>query len=1123
MGSPKKSGTAGSMANGDGRSDDNGNGNEDGELFESTIRPGMKREFAMMMKAQAESGIFFGRERVTRLNSPFRQGRLTRSQNSPLGQGRVTRSQNSPLIKKSPGKNGDYFKKGRVKSSDMRKKKKIEDENVIAGEVNDVEMLGDDGEQKGSVAAEEEEVKSDIVDGNSDDEKKQHQDRLLEVNEIVDNQGTENRRGKENLTSEAKDGIVEYMNEDAPVLEEEGGVKVDSDSVAEEAPESLEKLGFENEGADSVEVDIRDPAVENNLPKDGISKCVCEDLIVLKEDLGAKNKAVFFGEDAPESVEKVVPEGENGDSVKVAASDIGTPVLPDNGVPERTYVRRFTRSLLKSKVEEVPKQSGTGWMVNEAFFRSTLVPEEERGVKVDSDFAAVKAPVSVGKVGLESEDGESVKVVAFDAGTPATDNRFPLQYARRFTRSLLKPKVGVPEQSGAEEMVDEEVSEGRTLASTSCSCKLEMKMSKKVELRKKPSRLKDLLDTGLLEGIPVRYVRSSRISKSGEAGLRGVIQGSEILCFCDDCRGIRTVTPAQFELHAGSCNKRQPEFIYLENGRSLRDVLDACKNASSDSLEHAIGVAIDCTVTKRPIFSGECKGPTSSNGTVMSDSCGSKGESQQETTESSDINGRSPVSVSSTKSHGKVSCIRSKPQTQGKLTKKDLGLHKLVFQSNYLEEGATLSYFFHGKLLNTGYKSGSGIFCNCCNQVVSPSVFEAHAGCASRRKPYLQIFTSKGLSLHEVSLAIKKYLKDESTDQNDKSTDQSDDVCSICEGMGELLCCDICPRAFHLECLNLASVPEGDWSCRNCSISSQMNMDANENALAAGRCPGIDPVEEVRKRCVRIVGAKEPDVGGCVLCRGHDFSKGEGFNPLTVIICDQCEREHHVGCLKEHGIDDLKELPKEKWFCCRECRSIHASLQQLVNDGEKQLPDHLLSIIRKKHEADAGSDLSSEPNVSWRLFQGKMASDEDKKWLSDSLSVIQDRFDPIGDPKKEGDDLIRSLIFGESFRNQDLGGMFAAMLIVNSRVVSAGVFRIFSQEVAEMPLVATFNSCQGKGYFRALFSCIENILKSLNVRDLVLPAAHGAESLWLDKLGFVNISAEQVSLPFPLASLLPTC
>ena len=82
-----------------------------------------------------------------------------------------------------------------------------------------------------------------------------------------------------------------------------------------------------------------------------------------------------------------------------------------------------------------------------------------------------------------------------------------------------------------------------------------------------------------------------------------------------------------------------------------------------------------------------------------------------------------------------------------------------------------------------------------------------------------------------------------------------------------------------------------------------------------------------------------------------------------------------------------QELPNEKWFCCRECSSIHLSLQELVNEGEKKLPYHLLSTIKEKHE-DNGSECESDLNISWRLFYGKMASDEDRKWLSDAVSVF---------------------------------------------------------------------------------------------------------------------------------------
>ena len=39
------------------------------------------------------------------------------------------------------------------------------------------------------------------------------------------------------------------------------------------------------------------------------------------------------------------------------------------------------------------------------------------------------------------------------------------------------------------------------------------------------------------------------------------------------------------------------------------------------------------------------------------------------------------------------------------------------------------------------------------------------------------------------------------------------------------------------------------------------------NAVAAGRVAGIDPIEQITKRCLRIVETSEAEVGGCVLCR----------------------------------------------------------------------------------------------------------------------------------------------------------------------------------------------------------------------------------------------------------------
>lgn len=52
--------------------------------------------------------------------------------------------------------------------------------------------------------------------------------------------------------------------------------------------------------------------------------------------------------------------------------------------------------------------------------------------------------------------------------------------------------------------------------------------------------------------------------------------------------------------------------------------------------------------------------------------------------------------------------------------------------------------------------------------------------------------------------------------QNDQ--DLNNQTCGKCNSPGSLLCCDFCPNAYHLSCLNMTEyeVPAGKWSCPQC-------------------------------------------------------------------------------------------------------------------------------------------------------------------------------------------------------------------------------------------------------------------------------------------------------------------
>ncbi|XP_057463398.1 uncharacterized protein LOC130753384 isoform X2 [Actinidia eriantha] len=750
---------------------------------------------------------------------------------------------------------------------------------------------------------------------------------------------------------------------------------------------------------------------------------------------------------------------------------------------------------------------------------------------------------------------------------------------RRFTRSALnsKTEVGLIQCSVSVASGNETILNGEVNVSSAVSAlgtqtkKLELKMSKKIALNTKPRTIKELFSTGLLEGYSVFYNNRDKGST-----IRGVIKDDGILCFCSLCEGCRVVNPCQFEIHACKSYKRAAQYICLENGKSLLEVVKACRNSSLDLLEETIQCVMGPLPKKESIICQNCKGSfltsLAETAKLVCPSCVSLKSSEATSTHTTDTNTRSSKPIlalrKSTRSNKAVissqdmnqesikdrslkpalapkcsgnasvhilsrkntqgrmkqksskpvlrprssksasQCISSQKKSKWKITKKDQRLHRLVFEDDGLPDGTEVGYYIRGQKLLEGYKRGPGIFCCCCNSEVSPSQFESHAGWASRKKPYQNIYTSNGVSLHEFAISLLKGRKHSAKD--------NDDLCTICADGGNLLLCDVCPRAFHIgyslqkgirECASLSRIPRGKWYCKYCQNMFQREkfVEHNINALAAGRVSGVDPIEQITKRCMQIVkNPEDAEVIACVLCRRNNFRKTE-FGPFTVIVCDQCEKEYHVGCLNKHKMADLKELPEGKWFCCMDCRTIYSSLQNLLIRGEEMISDSLLDVIKKKHEYKF-SDTPTDFDVRWRVLSGKIASPETRLLLSKSVAIFHDCFDPIVD-SETGRDFIPSMVYGRNIRGQDFGGMYCAVLTLNSSVISAGIFRVFGQEIAELPLVATSNNNQGK----VLFSCIEKLLAFLNVKFLVLPAAEEAESIWTQKFGFEKIPLEHLS------------
>ncbi|XP_022767224.1 uncharacterized protein LOC111311793 isoform X2 [Durio zibethinus] len=929
-------------------------------------------------------------------------------------------------------------------------------------------------------------------------------------------------------------------------------------------------------------------------------------------DEDQKNKTLIEASDVNNNVIEGVIRGRLGNE-NVSRDNI----IVENVVDESLVVRDIVEGglLVEASIDE-------SHIIGENAIVGNLVVEEIRidgGPVVQSRFHEVSS-YNLAMVMSKEESMNELEMCLVQKGgfrgssmqivdsSDANNDDLLLKALRQSKQSILRPKVEAVEsleskQQTVEKVLasnfnGEEAAEGSGL--TTPRKNLELKMSKKIALNKCPMTVKELFDTGLLDGVPVVYMGTI---SSKTAGLRGIIADGGILCSCSLCKGRRVVPPSQFEIHACKQYKRAAQYICFENGKSLLEVLRACRRRPLHTLEATIQNILSALPEQKFFTCRRCKGSfpvihvgqigplcnscveskksqcstmsapsagarshslgTASMGifpqstsqwkitrksqepVLMSQSFGSaslgispQNKSQWKKASKStelDLTSNSPpyssLSISSqnrtpwktrkltkpglfAKSLKSASVhissqdkgewrIKKKPLkpvllsktfkdssspmyspigSQWKMTTKDQRLHKLVFEEDGLPDGTEVAYYARGQ--------------------VSPSQFESHAGWASRRKPYAYIYTSNGVSLHELAISLSKGRR--------YSAKDNDDVCIICADGGDLLLCDGCPRAFHKECASLPTIPRGRWYCKYCQnmFMKEKCMERNANAVAAGRILGVDAIEQITSRCIRIVKNIEAELSGCALCRACDFSKS-GFGPRTIILCDQCEKEFHIGCLRTHKMADLREIPRGKWFCCSDCSRIHSTLQKLLIHGAEKLPDSLLDIIKKKY-VEKGLDADINIDVRWRLLSGKFASPETRLLLSQAVGIFHECFDPIVDATT-GRDLIPCMVYGRNLKGQEYGGMYCAVLTINSFVVSAGIIRVFGQEIAELPLVATSIANHGKGYFQLLFSCIEKLLAFLSVKNIVLPAAEEAESIWTDKFGFKKLTPDQLS------------
>ncbi|CAO2195985.1 unnamed protein product [Urochloa humidicola] len=382
-----------------------------------------------------------------------------------------------------------------------------------------------------------------------------------------------------------------------------------------------------------------------------------------------------------------------------------------------------------------------------------------------------------------------------------------------------------------------------------------------------------------------------------------------------------------------------------------------------------------------------------------------------------------------------------------------------LVDGGFLSEGDKVLYVDPAggeKVVVSGAVTRAGVHCSCCDAAVPLPVFAAHAGGPWDWDKLLLV--SSGTSLLR---CMQEAWHKETT--------------FLVQEKDKIIISSPSPRMKMKVRMRSSSAPGGntdssDDACGVCADGGEL--------LCCDTCPSTFHPE-----CLAIKvpeGSWACHYCRCVLCMANEPTL-QGLS-----TCQHCSAKYHQHCrrpLLNNGHDIGA-------YCSETCNKLSAQLSDMIgvtNPTEDGFSWALLKIQKDQPVRSQDMPLVLECNLK----------------LAVALGVLNECFNPVKDRRTKIDMLHQAVYSLRSeFKRLSYEGFYTMILEKDGEIISAASLRFHGKKMAEMPFAGTLPAYRKQGMMRRLVTAVEQVLASVQVDKLVIPAIGALVDTWKRSFSF---------------------